>query len=152
MEKSPKFISNDVWIGAFLTIMAAIFLPQALAFPGESAYFPSTMIILLLITSLGVLGLGIYKTVRVRQGKADYTNPELRRKPFIIFLSVVVYVFCIDKIGFFVTSAIYLPCAMLLFGQRNVKVIVLTTVACLVCLYVVFVGQLRIHMPEAIFF
>ncbi len=152
MDKKKAFISNDVWIGGFLTILAMIFLIQALKFPGESRYFPSAMLIALLITSLGVMGLGIWKTIRMRTGKADYTNPELRKKPFLIFLSIVVYVFCIDKIGFFITSAVYLPCEMLLFGQRNGKVILLSTVICLACLYFVFVGQLHIHMPKAILF
>lgn len=152
MKQKQAFISNDVWIGLFLTILAAVFLAQAVGFPGESAYFPSAMLLALLVTSAGVLGLGIWKTVKVRKGKADYTNPELKARPFLIFLSVVAYVFCIDKIGFFVTSAVYLPCAMLLFGQRNWKVIVLSTVICVACLYLVFVGQLKIHMPAAILF
>jgi len=146
------FISNDIWIGAFLAIVATIFLLQALKFPGESVYFPSVMLIALLLTSLGVFGLGIWKTVQVKQKKAEYTNPELRMRPFIVFISVIVYVFCIDKIGFFVTSAIYLPCEMLLFGQRNLKIIIISTVGCLACLYFIFVAQMQIHMPQAIFF
>lgn len=153
-KKSEKrtFISNDIWIGVFLVVIASIFLSQALKFPGESVYFPSAMLLSLLLTSLGVLGLGIWKTVQVRQKKADYTNPELRMRPFLIFISVIIYVFCIDKIGFFVTSVIYLPCEMLLFGQRNPKIIIISTVGCLACLYFIFVGQMQIHMPQAIFF
>ena len=150
--ENKKFLSNDVFIGFFMAIVAAIFLVQALLFPGQASYFPSFVLVLLLVFSIWVGCLGIYKTIQVRKGEADYTNPEIKKRPFLILASIAVYVFCMGTIGFFVSSAIYMPCGMLLFGQRKVKLMVITTVAVLAFLYWLFVVQLKVYMRHGFLF
>ena len=135
-----------------MVIVAVIFLIQALKFPGEAVYFPGFALISLLIFSMWTGFLGVYKTIQVRNGKADYTNPEIKKRPFIILASIAVYAFCMGTIGFFVSSAIYLPCGMLLFGQRRIKPIIITTVCVLGFLYWLFVIQLKVYMPRGFLF
>ncbi|MDR2180811.1 MAG: tripartite tricarboxylate transporter TctB family protein [Synergistaceae bacterium] len=148
-DQRGKFISNDLIIGAFLAIVAVIFLAQAVNFRGISRYFPTMALSLFLILSLCEFGMGIRKTLRVRRGLADDVNPELKARPFTLFGLMCVYVFCIQHIGFFVTSAIYLPVAMLLYGQRDSKKIVPVTIGVLAFLYWMFVIQMKLHMPNA---
>jgi hypothetical protein len=152
LKAKCKFISNDLFIGLFLVILAGIFLIQALQFPGNSVYFPSIALLLLLGLSIFMTGIGIYKTWRVRQGKAVYKNPEVKKRSYLIFLSIIVYIFFLNIIGFFVSSAIYLPCGMLLFGQRNPKSIILATIGLLAFLYWLFVIQLKVYMPDGLLF
>lgn len=147
-EQRKKFLSNDLIIGAFLAIIAAIFLVQAINFRGISKYFPTMVLSLFLTLSLCELGIGIYKTMRVRRGLEDVANPEMKARPFIIFAAMCVYVFCIKRIGFFVTSAIYLPISMLLYGQRDFKKIIPITIGVLAFLYWMFVIQMKLHMPS----
>ena len=150
--KEKKFTSHDIFLGIFCAIFSTIFLVQALQFPGQSSFWPSLVLSFMLILSLAVAGMGVYKTVQTRKGKADYTNPETKRFPYIILATVAIYVFCMDKIGFFVTTAVFLPCEMLLFGQRKVLPIVLSTVSVLAFLYFLFVVQLNVYMPNGLLF
>ena len=150
--ENKKFISNDVFVGVFLTIVGFIFLMQAIKFPGKSVYFPTFVLLLLFILSIGLIGVGIYKTLMVRRGKKDLKNPEMKIKPFLVLGSIFVYIFCIDKIGFFVSSAIYLPCGMLLFGQRRPLLIIFSTIGLLVFIFWIFVIQMHIYMPKGFLF
>jgi hypothetical protein len=150
--ENKKFVSNDVFIGIFMTIFAIIFLVQALQFPDEVAYFPVLSLVLLLIFSVWTAGLGIYKTWQVRKGKANYTNAEMKKRPFIILASIGVYIYCMGTIGFFVSSAIYMPCGMMLFGQRKIKTMIISTVGVLAFLYWLFVIQLEVYMPRTLLF
>lgn len=150
--ENKKFISNDVFLGVFCAAFSIIFLVQALQFPDDVALFPSLALTFALVFSLWIMGEGLYKTVRARKGKADYTNPEMKKRPFLILGTIAIYVFCMQKIGFFVSTAVYLPCAMLLFGQRKVKSIVISTVVVLLFIYWLFVMQLNVYMPSGFLF
>lgn len=150
--KENKFISTDIFLGIFCTLFSAIFLVQSLQFPGQVGFWPTFVLSLMLALSLLVTGMGIYKTIRTRKGKADYKNPEMKRFPIIVLATIAIYVFCMEKIGFFVSTAIFLPCEMLLFGQRKVLAIVLSTAIVLVFLYFVFVVQLNVYMPNGLLF
>lgn len=150
--KDKKFISTDIFLGIFCAIFSTIFLVQALRFPDQVGFWPSLVLSLMLVLSLIVTGMGVYKTVQTRKGKADYTNPEMKRFPFIVLATIVIYVFCMERIGFFVSTAVFLPCEMLLFGQRKVLPIVLSTVVVLAFLYFVFVVQLNVYMPNGLLF
>lgn len=150
--KERKFISSDIFLGFLCAVFAAIFLIQALQFPENVGFFPSIVLILMLAFSLAVIGIGVYKTAQVRKEKADYTNAELKKRPFIVLGTIAIYVLCMQKIGFFVSTAVYLPCAMLLFGQRKVLPIILSTIGVLVFIYLVFVLQLDIYMPPGFLF
>ncbi len=151
MDKK-KFISNDVFLGLFAAVMAIIFLVMTLKFPEQVRLFPSLALILALIFSIWIAAMGVYKSVQVRRGEADYTNPEMKRQPFIVLASIVIYVICMQRIGFFVTTAVYLPCCMLLFGQRKVVPMLGSTVGVLLFIYWLFVIQLKVYMPAGILF
>jgi hypothetical protein len=87
-----------------------------------------------------------------RKGKKDFKNPEMMLKPFIIMGSIFVYIFCMERIGFFVSSAIYMPCGMLLFGQRKPLRIILSTAGVLAFIYFFFIFQLNVRMPRGFLF
>lgn len=147
-----KFISNDVIIGMLGTVVSAVFVLQALKFPGASRYFPSFCLFALLLFSILLTVEGIVRTVRVRQGKADVTVSELKRKPYILMACVVLYVLCVDRIGYFVSSAVFMPCCMYFFGQRKWKLMSLVTIGLLAFLYWLFVYQLKLNLPTGLFF
>lgn len=151
-EKRKKFISNDVFVGAFMSIISIAFGVQTFSFRGTSKYFPVVVFSVFVLLSLIEVFWGVSKTIRVRQGLDDYTNPEIKAKPFLLLGTMLVYIFCFGKIGFFVSSAIYLPTTMLIYGQRNWKAIILTTIGVLAFLYWMFIVQMQLHMPKTLLF
>ncbi len=151
-EKRKKFISNSIYIGLFMTALAIYALTQAVNFKGVSRYFPTIVMSIFLVFSVWMLAIGVFETIAVRRGKSDKGNPEMKATPFILFASMCVYVFCVQKIGFFVSSAIYMPVAMMLYGQRDFKKMILVTIGVLLFLYWMFIVQMQLHMPKALLF
>ena len=149
--KNNKFISVDIFLGCFLAAFSVIFLIQALQFPNNVGFFPRLILISMLVFSLVTVGIGINKTIQTRKGKADYKNPEMKKFPWIVLGTIIIYVFCIQKIGFFVSTAVFLPFEMLLFGQRKALPIILSTIFVLAFLYFL-VLRLNIYMPNGFLF
>lgn len=147
-----KFISNDIIIGALGAVASIVFGLQALQFPGASKYFPSFCLFALMVFSFFLVIEGITRTVRVREGKADYTASEAKRKPYILMACVALYVVCVERIGYFVSSLVFMPCCMYFFGQRKFKLMVAVTVGILAFLYWLFVYQLNLNLPSGILF
>ena len=125
---------------------------QALDFPGQSKFFPSFCLSALLLFSLFLIAEGAVKTVRVWQGKADYTNSELKKKPYILVAFIVLYIICVERIGFFVSSMVFMPCCMYFFGQRKLKLMIAVSLGLLAFMYWLFVVQLNLHLPNGLLF
>ena len=147
-----KFLSNDIVIGALGAIISVVFVVQALKFLEVSKYFPSFCLFALLLFSVILITEGVVKTVKVRRGEADYTASEIKKKPYILATYVILYVICVDKIGYFISSLIFVPCCMYFFGQRKIKIMGLVTVGILAFLYWLFVYQLNLNLPAGLLF
>lgn len=150
--EDKKYVSSDVYLGILLTVIGVIFVIGATRFPSRASYLPIFSGLLLAIFSFAMMVFGIIKTLKVRQGKADYSKREVKGMPFLVFITILVYVFAVDKIGFFISSALFIVCEALLFKQRKILPIVLTILSLLGFLYWLFVIQLRISMPSGLLF
>ncbi len=148
VKANKKFISNDLFIGLFLLMLSVAFGAQTLSFKGTSKYFPIAVFSIFAILSLAEVFIGIKQTIDTRRGTKIHTNPKMKGKPFMIFLGMLVYIYSFSKIGFFVSSAIFLPIMMLVYGQRNWKAITFTTVGVLAFLYWLFVVSMKLVLPK----
>ena len=63
----------------------------------------------------------------------------------ICFLLTVVYTIAIKFINFFISTAVFVPIIMLLFDDKNVRNIILTTVGVELFVYIVFVQILSVN-------
>ena len=74
------------------------------------------------------------------------------KNPVIAFILVAVYAFSLDKIGFFVSSAIFMFVMALFMGYRKYLKIAITIVGLLGFIYLLFVFQLNVPLPSGILF
>ncbi len=64
----------------------------------------------------------------------------------------LLYLAALSALGFFVPSAVFLLCALWLFGERRKSVFLLTPLLCLGGLYIVLVHFLHFELPRGILF
>ena len=71
-------------------------------------------------------------------------------RPMACLLGVIGYVSIIKITGFFVASTIFTLVFMWLYGMRSVKKMVAVTLGMDLFLYVLFVIQLKVQLPQGI--
>ena len=87
------------------------------------------------------------------------TNPPSTFDP-VLFLRVsvpvmllfLIYLIALSRIGFFVPSLFFIPCALWLFGERRKKVFLFTPLISLGGIYIIIVHFLQFEMPRGILF
>ena len=98
--------------------------------------------------------LGVF--IRTRHNKNETEGPEGREKLAIaasplrfwgLLGLLAVYAATFDRLGFYLSSAIFLPLAMLLLGARKPLTIILTTAGILLFVYLVFARLLEVPLP-----
>jgi len=70
--------------------------------------------------------------------------------PMIAFLMILVYTLLIPRVGFFITSAIFMLIMMVWMGYRKIVPMLLTTAIMLGFIYFLFVIQLSVPLPSGI--
>lgn len=65
---------------------------------------------------------------------------------------ILAYTLLLDKIGFFVTSAVFMVIMSLWMGYRKIQFIAVTVVGLLGFIYWLFVFQLNVVLPSGILF
>jgi hypothetical protein len=72
--------------------------------------------------------------------------------PMIAFVMVAVYTLLIPKVGFFVTSTVFMLIFMVWMGYRKPVPMVLTTVGMMGFIWYLFVYSLNVPLPSGILF
>ena len=67
-------------------------------------------------------------------------------------MAMALYIFGIEVIGFYVTTALFIPMTALALGYRNIKIITITSISFLSFLYVVFALIFERVLPVGIAF
>lgn len=139
-------IKREVWIGLVLFLFSAFFLKEARNF-GEGSKYPTVILSTLAILSAGLLVQGVYHTIKSQNCKKEkFAIPWITiKRPMICFLLTVVYTIAIKFINFFISTAVFVPIIMLLFDDKNVRNIILTTVGVELFVYIVFVQILSVN-------
>ena len=79
-------------------------------------------------------------------------SKDLAVKILVLVLSYIVFLLCVEKIGFFVSSAVFCPLYMLFFAERNFWRISLTTCELLGGIYIIVVQLLKYPLPAGLLF
>ena len=151
---NKKFtVVREVWLGLALTAFSAFFLQQTSTINKRAQQYPRIILTVLLILSLALLIQGIYYSFHYenylkRYGKSTKSIEwGVVTHPLLVFGLTVLYLALFHFINFFVATAIFVPLVMLLFGERKVLPILLTTVGLEVFVYFVFVRLLHVYFP-----
>jgi putative tricarboxylic transport membrane protein len=89
------------------------------------------------------------------QGKGKSGNMELTATPvrfWGLLCLLVAYSTTLTYLGFYLSSAAFLPAGMYLLGSRNPVSIGLTSGGVLLFIYLVFAKLLEVHLPESSLF
>lgn len=112
------------------------------------------------ISMLGLVGLTVYAEELRRlvgrdsdRGTAESVKAAAREwwRSIGLVLIGLVYLFAIDKLGFFISSALAMIALMVVGGLRDTKQIVGVTVLVLALVYLLFVRLMGLQPPEGAF-
>jgi putative tricarboxylic transport membrane protein len=125
--------------------LAALGLVEAAAFPRASAYLPTAVLGLTCVLSLAWAAQSVAGMVRERP-RLRLDPAETRRLLTLAALSLL-YAAGIVEVGFFTSTALFIPLSALLLGYRDARGLVISTVAFAILLYAVFGLLLRTPLP-----
>lgn len=125
-----------ILIAVCIFIASAAFLVPALKLTGNAALLPVSMLVTLMVLSV-CLGLTHLKKSRKDAEKTEPTIQSTRRV-FGALLSVFLFVTCVDLLGFYLITSLFVPIAAYLFGCRNFKVLLIADVIVVAGIYLIF--------------
>jgi putative tricarboxylic transport membrane protein len=148
-----KRLTEILLLGAFLTMSFGLYKSTA-GFPDMVQGSTATYIRFLAV-SLGLLclleaGLWMRKGAREEGKKLNMTAAPFRFWSLLILMFA--YSLLLEYLGFYVTSALFLPLTMFVLGARKVFSIALTSGGVLIFIFLVFGKILSVPLPESSLF
>ena len=119
----------------------------------EQAFYPRLTVILVAIPAalMFLRNKGRRITLAFFREGSDISK-DLAGKILVLVLSYIVFLLCVEKIGFFVSSAVFCPLYMLFFEERKFWRISLTTCGLLGGIYIIVVQLLKYPLPAGLLF
>jgi hypothetical protein len=133
----------ELGFAAALVAAAAFFFHQAANYPGVTGSYPRTLSVLLAIGGLLVLG----RTVMQHKAEDDQPLFEHPRRAYLGIAVLVLYIAAVSYVGYLVPSLILGIALPLAVGYRNLRQVVLTTMATLAFIVLVFAVALQRPIP-----
>lgn len=151
MKKNEKSIQySEFLVPVIMLIVTAIFLYQSLDISRPKDNLRLVWVVVsILVLSIGAVIISIFKG-----RKEESTNKEakrdwgLRKQQATLFTLVAIYVFLLDKIGFIMSSTLFLPLLFLSSGVRRHKTVLVIALLLPILTYVVFRRFFNILLPE----
>lgn len=106
----------------------------------------------MVIFSLSIL----IRTIKNKTAEKSYVTANsfaaAVKLPAAVFFSAVLYLFCIQYIGYFVSTVAYMSLSMFFFGERRPLPIAVAVFVFLAVIYALFISFLGLRLPEGILF
>ena len=145
-----KMKRSDIGVVAFMYIVCAFFYVYMQELPDDSKTYPTFTISLLFgLTTLYLITM-IFKAVKngTEAGMESFKG-FVPRQFFFCLALVLLYLLGISKLGFFVSTAVFMV-AVMAFLKVPWKYIAIAVVAMVVLLYLAFVMFLKVKLPSGI--
>lgn len=147
-----KILTLDAWIGIVLMIFSVWFWILSGEFPAEAQMFPRFF----LATNCLLSALLVINTIRHNLKSDGETHNATSWKELSViieaYLIIMVYVICIDFIGFFVSTSVFLIVFMLFLNVRKPVTLICVTAGMDLFLYLLFTVGLRLNLPAGLLF
>jgi len=142
---------QDFVIGLVVAAVGIFGMVNAIKMPDGTR--PYTLVVTVIFTALGSL-VAVRSVLYAKTESHDCKAVTIKEmiNPFFAFLMVVAYAFALTAIGFFVSSAIFMPVLALWMGYRKPIPLICTTAGMLGFIYILFVYQLNVTLPRGILF
>ncbi len=137
----------DFFSGVMIVIFSMVLFGMTGRLPGESAMFPRIL--------AGIMGfLGLLLCVSALKAHERQASIESFRNMDVWkgYLLITAYVIAMSSIGFFVSTAFFVIVFMYLNKERSVIRIGATALILNVFIYLVFVAQLNVPLPNGFLF
>ena len=145
MEK--RGIYSDRLFSAILMVCALAVFLYAKDWQMEAGLYPRAIAVLIFALSLWLFLFPQNSSSKTIKDIWEETKKNWRVP--VILLIAVLFILSIEVIGFFVGLPIFIVAIQLLMGERNIKLMLLSTVLITVVIYLVFVVILSIRIPIA---
>ena len=140
---------QNLVIGLIVAAIGIFGIYNAMGMPDGTR--PYTLVVTGIFTVLGLTlsGNAIYYRKTPAHDCGVVTAKEMIN-PMIAFVMILVYTLLIPRIGFFVTSTVFMLIMMVWMGYRKILPMVLTTAGMMGFIYFLFVYQLHVPLPSGI--
>ena len=142
---------QNLVIGLIVAAVGIFGISQAMGMPDGTR--PYTLVVTGIFTVLGLL-LSANAVIYRNKPAHDCGVVTIKEmiNPMIAFVMVAVYTLLIPKVGFFVTSTVFMLIFMVWMGYRKPIPMVLTTVGMMGFIWYLFVYSLNVPLPSGILF
>ena len=143
---------TDVGIVAVFYVICGLFYSATKKLPTESQTYPKVIVLILFgLTTLYLIQM-IVNAVRhgTESGKSAFKGFQAKQF-FVCLLLALVYILAVIKIGFYVSTAVFLVVALLFLKVKPLHVAI-STVALLLLIYCAFTLFLRVQLPNELLF
>ena len=152
-------LHQDIYIGIVLILIGGFLYVQSLDYTQESASYPRAIIILLIFLSILIIIEGLKKTKLMKEKDANLFEGEesplsiaVLKSPLFSIAYVVAYAILINLLGFFTSTILFTIAFLAFMGVRRWQTFVYTTIGINLFIYLLFVLQLKVQLPEGILF
>lgn len=147
-----KLITLDAWIGIALMLFSVWFWVLSGKFPEEAQLFPKFF----LIANFALSALLVVNTVRHNSKQETETHSPISWQELALiieaYLIIMAYIICINFVGFYVSTTVFLLAFMLFLNVRKPLVLVGVTAGMDVFLYLLFTVGLKLSLPAGMLF
>ena len=147
-----KLITLDAWIGIALMIFSVFFWVLSGKFPEEAQLFPRFF----LIANFALSALLVINTVRhnSKQETEAHSSINWQELALIIeaYLGIMAYIICINFVGFYASTTVFLLAFMLFLNVRKPLVLVGVTAGMDAFFYLLFTIGLKLSLPAGMLF
>ena len=160
-------INKDIFLGFGLAVVFGIVLfaviPNAIVVPSNIKtlslrpdFWPGVLCVSLIFLSLLISGLSLFVKMRSEaspNGKVNKDTQEKRKnrfeaiKPYIVIGGLLVYYLLMEPLGIVLSSIFSLLGLALLYGERNLKVLIPLSILLPIGLYFFFTKIANIPLP-----
>lgn len=141
-----KKFNKDTASGLFLAVFAVVVwfyldAQNMTSTQGMSpASFPKLILVCMCILGLMIAGFSI--------GKDDVAEIKIKHKIILLTLGLLfVYMLAMEYVGYIISTIIFLPLCMYLFGERRPKYLILIPIILTVGVYILFKQIFGIILP-----
>ena len=148
-------MNEDLKLGTILLVFCCFLWFYAIPYHIKGflpALFPRSLTLAMLIPCIILLlsGFASRKSTQTRQEQKTPKAVILRALSIVPIM--IVYIFCIDIIGFYVTTALFIFIFLLFFGARKPVALITFPIALPIVVYLIIGKTLHFPFPEGVLF
>ena len=144
-----KLLHQDVYISLVVYVAIIFLLSVSVKLTGDSAVFPTMLLVAIGMLNTVILVKGIIKTKSMKLENSTIINPirmEIIKVPLIVFMFAVGYVIMFTLTNFFIATPIFMIGLMKYYKIKSWKMIILVTVIFNLLIYIGFDKMLNVPL------